>query len=332
MTETPKLSGVRVAGTGSFLPPGVFTNEVLSRTLDTSDEWIRTRTGIGERRWADPGAGSMSLAVPAAKQALQDANVAPEDVDLVICATMTADYVMPTNAALLQRELGLRSAGGFDLNSACSGFVAGLTTAASFVRSRASRCALLVAAEQMSTIVDEQDRATRVIFADGAGAVVLQGCPPEEADLLAELRGLRGDDEVLLIKGGGSRFPASHASVDGREHHIWMKGSETFKFAVKVFASMITDTCQKAGIDPAALKLIVPHQVNLRILEAACRRANVRLEDCVVNIERVGNTSAASVAIALDEAVRAGRVERGDLVLLAAFGGGLSWSSALLRW
>jgi 3-oxoacyl-[acyl-carrier-protein] synthase-3 len=239
---------------------------------------------------------------------------------------------MPTNAALIQRELGLTNAGGFDLNSACSGFVTALQAATSFVRSGASKCCVMVGSEKMSAVTNPEDRSTRVIFGDGAGAVVLVPDPEGGSDVLAMRRGLKGDDKTLLLKGGGSLHPLTAETMAAKEHFIVMKGRETFKFAVKTFGSLIQGSCEDAGITPADLKLIVPHQVNMRILESACSRVGVDLDRVMVNIKKFGNTSAASVGIALDEAVRTGRLERGDNVVFVAFGGGLSWSSVLMRW
>ncbi len=325
--------GVRFAGTGSYLPERVVTNDDMSKTLDTNDEWIRTRTGISERRFAAADQATSDLAIAAARRALDSAGVAPADLDLIICATMTPDYVIPSTAALIQRALGAENAGGFDLSSACSGFVLSVGAAAGYIKTGAAKNVLVVGAEKMSTVMDMQDRTTAVIFADGAGAAVLQ--PTGEAggsDVLALRHGVKGDVDVLSVPAGGSRCPASLESVQQRKHYIKMAGRETFKFAVKTFSSLIEGTCADAGITPADLKVIVPHQVNQRIIEAACDRSELDVSKCVINIDRVGNTSAASVAIALDEAVRAGRFERGDLVLFVAFGAGLSWASALLRW
>lgn len=327
-----QLLGVRIAGTGSCVPERVVTNEDLSKTLDTSDEWIRSRTGIGARHFARPDEATSDFAIPAARKAIEAAGVAAEDIDLIVCATMTPDRIMPTTAALMQRALKATRAGGFDLNSACSGFVLAITSAANAVRTGTSRCALVVGAETMTRIVDPADRSTAVIFADGAGAVVLLPSEDRSSDLLACRRGLRGDDEVLTLMAGGSRLPVTQDAIDKKQNLIVMKGRETFKFAVKTFASLIQDTCREAGIEPKDLALVVPHQVNMRILEKACERSGITLDDCMLNIEKMGNTSAASVAIALDEAVRTERVKRGDLMLMVAFGGGLSWGSALVRY
>lgn len=323
---------MRVIGTGSYLPSRVVTNAELSTTLDTSDEWIRSRTGIVERRFAGDDEPTSVMALAASRQALAAAEVDPGELDLVVCATMTGDFLMPSLAALLTRDLGAERAGGYDLNSACSGFVLALSSAMNQVRAGAVQRALVVGAEKMSVITDPTDRATAVIFADGAGAAVLEACDPEEGDLLAERRGLRGDEQVLVVPAGGSRRPHTPETLAARQQYVQMHGRETFKFAVKTFASLIRDTCAEAGVTPTDVAAIVPHQVNLRILDAACARAGIAAERCTINIDRVGNTSAASVAIALDEAVRTGNIRRGDLVLLLAFGAGLSWGSALVRW
>lgn len=328
-----ELRKVRVAGTGSFLPERVVTNAELSQALDTSDEWIRSRTGIGERHFARADQAASDLALPAARRALEAAGVQPGDVDLIVVSTMTGDYLMPSMAALLQRDLGCEKAGGYDINSACSGFVLAFTTGANYVRTGQAECVLVVGVEKMSSITDPTDRSTAVIFADGAGAAVLRSAGPDDpADILAVRHGLRGDADVLTVPAGGSRHPTSAQTVAERAHYIQMKGRETFKFAVTTFAGLIKDACDEAGVSVDDLAVIVPHQVNQRILESACVRAKIDIAKCYVNIERVGNTSAASVAIALDEAARAGRMQRGDLVLLVAFGGGLSWAATLLRW
>lgn len=327
------VRGVEVAGTGSFLPARVVTNEELSRTLDTNDEWIVTRTGIRERRFAGPDEATSDMSLAAARQAMDMAGVGPDQLDLILCATMTPDRIIPSTAGLLQRALEAPRAGGFDMQSACSGFVLSLTTGASFVKSGMADTVLVIGAEKMTTVIDPLDRQTAVIFADGAGAAVLRATSGDgSADLLASMAGLQGDDQTLMIPAGGSRYPISVEAIEKRDHYVKMRGRDTFKFAVKTFASLIEETCRKAGVDPQDVPVIVPHQVNQRILEAAAERVGIPLERCVINIDRVGNTSGASVGIALDEAVRAGRIKRGDLVLMLAFGAGLSWASALLRW
>lgn len=326
------MNGMRVIGTGSYLPARVVTNDELSETLDTSDEWILSRTGISTRHFAASDEATSDLASNAARKAIEAAGLTPADIDFVICATLTGDMPMPSTAALVQRNLNLENAGGYDLNSACAGFVHALTAGSSYVRTGLAKRVLVIGAETMTRMLNFEDRSTAVIFADGAGAAVLEACDASESDVLACRFGLKGDDKTLVLKGGGSRHPTTAETLAEGMHLIHMEGRATFRFAVRTFASLMTETCKDAGISTADLKLVVPHQVNMRIIEAACDRAKVNSDICFLNIEKVGNTSAASVPIALDDAVRAGRLERGDLVLLLAFGGGLSWSSLLLRY
>jgi 3-oxoacyl-[acyl-carrier-protein] synthase-3 len=328
-----RAAGVRVAGTGSFLPERVVTNEDLKRGgLDTEDDWVRSRTGIRERRFAGPHEATSDLALAASRRALEAAEVRPDELDMIICATMTPDYVIPGTAALVQRGLAATRAGGFDLNAACSGFVLALTTGAQFVKQGTARRVLVTGAEKMTMVIDPLKRDTAVIFADGAGAVVLVPDESGTSDFVASRAGLRGDDESLVIPAGGSRRPITPELMEQRLHYVQMKGRETYRFAVSTLADLLKGTCEDAGVAMSDVALVVPHQVNLRILESAAERANIPLSKMHINIDRVGNTSAASVAIALDEAARQGRLKRGDLVLMAAFGAGLAWASALIRW
>jgi 3-oxoacyl-[acyl-carrier-protein] synthase-3 len=331
--STRQLKAVRVAGTGSYLPERVVTNEDFRKAgLDTDDEWVRTRTGIRERRFAAPEQATSDLALEACRRALEAAECEAKDVDVIVCATMTSDYVIPSTAALIQRSLGAEQAGGFDLSAACSGFVLSMQTGAQFIQTGAARRVLIVGAEKMSYIVDQTKRDTAVLFGDGAGAALLVRDDAGASDLLAFRNGLRGDHESLVVPSSGSRCPVTPETIEKRLNLVHMKGRETFKFAVSTFVDLIEKTCSDAGIKPEQLTAVVPHQVNMRILEAASERCGVPLSKMHLNIERVGNTSAASVGIALDEAVRAGKIHRGDLVLMVAFGAGLSWGSALLRW
>lgn len=331
--STRQLKAVRVAGTGSYLPERVVTNDDFRKAgLETDDEWVRTRTGIRERRFARPDQAASDLALEACKRALEAAECTPGELDVIICATMTGDYVIPCTAALLQRSLGAERAGGFDLSAACSGFVLSVQAGAQYVQTGAAKKVLIVGAEKMSYIVDQTKRDTAVLFGDGAGAAVLTVAEDGTSDLLAHRFGLRGDHESLVVPSSGSRAPVTPETIEKRLNLVHMKGRETFKFAVSTFVDLIEKTCADAGVTPEQLGCVVPHQVNMRILEAASERCKVPISKMHLNIERVGNTSAASVGIALDEAVRAGKIHSGDLVLLVAFGAGLSWGSALLRW
>ncbi len=329
---------VAIAGTGSAVPEKVLTNEDLSRLVDTGDEWIVTRTGIRERRVVEVGKeGTTDLAERASRRALEAAGVAPEDVDLIVVGTTTPDYpLFPSTAALLQQRLGARRAGGFDLSLACTGFVAALLVAEKFVATGAAERALVVGADVLTPFVDFADRNTCVLFGDGAGAVVLLPAREGEEDAGGEILwgslGLEGNRDMLYVPAGGALAPSSHRTVEERLHFIRMNGRETFKFAVSKMVQCIRDAAAAIGREPAGLDLVVPHQVNARIIEAAAERAPIPLEKIAMNVDRYGNTSGGSVPIALDEWVRGGRIRRGDHVALIGFGAGLAWGAALVRW
>ncbi|HZV00232.1 MAG TPA: beta-ketoacyl-ACP synthase III, partial [Planctomycetota bacterium] len=304
-----QLQAVRVAGTGSYLPERVVTNDDFRKAgLDTDDEWVRTRTGIRERRFAKPEQAASDLALEACKRALEAAECSAADVDVIICGTMTGDYVIPCTAALLQRGLNAEKAGGFDLSAACSGFVLSLQAGAHYIQTGSAKKVLVVGAEKMSYVVDQTKRDTAVLFGDGAGAALLVQGDGSGSDLLATRCGLRGDHESLVVPSSGSRCPVTPETIEKRLNLVHMKGRETFKFAVSTFVDLIQKTCAEAGVTPEQLAVVVPHQVNLRILESACEKSGVPMSKLHLNIDRVGNTSAASVGIALDECVRAGRI------------------------
>jgi len=324
---------VFVAGTGSFLPEKVLTNEDLERMVDTSDEWITTRTGIKERRIIDPGSATSDLAVEAASRALDQAGMTAEDLDLIICATITPDTILPSSACYLQAKLGAFNAGAFDVTAACSGFVYGANIAWQFIRSGVYDNVLVVGAECLSTITNYEDRASCILFGDGAGAAVFSPAKDSRSEILYGLMGADGRGaDIMIMPAGGSRRPATHETVDNKEHYITVRGRETYKFAVQKMADVVKDGLEAVGLSPKDLRWIIPHQVNTRILEGASKRLSIPMEEMYVNIDRVGNTSAASVPIALDEANRKGLLARGDVVALVAFGGGLTWGSMILRW
>jgi 3-oxoacyl-[acyl-carrier-protein] synthase-3 len=326
------LRKVMIAGTGSYLPARVLRNEDLEKLVDTSDEWIRRRTGIRERRVVAEGEATSDMAFRASRVALETAGVSADQVDLILLATMTPDTIMPSTAARLQAKLGARKAGGFDIVSACTGFVFALATGWQYVASGNCENVLVVGAETMTSVTDFTDRTTCIIFGDGAGAVLLRESRNGESDILSCRMRVEGDDEIMSIPAGGARIPPSHESVETRQHYMKIQGRKAFRFAVGKFVELVKDALEGARLRSEELALIVPHQVNRRIIEAAATRLSFPMERIAVNIDRVGNTSAASIPIAFDEAVRAVRLRRGDPVLFAAFGGGLSWGSVLLRY
>jgi len=323
-----------ILGTGSYAPERVLTNAEISLTVDTSDEWIRTRSGIRERRIAAPGEATSDMAVQAARRALADAGLTAADVDLLVVATVTPDQPMPACACLVQHKLGVpTTAACFDLNAACSGFVYALDTACAMVSSGRYRRALIIGVEKLSAVVDWQDRTTCVLFGDGAGAVVVGASPAENVGLLGTRLGSFGEGaELLHIPRGGSSAPSTPESIAARDHCIRMKGKEVFKLAVRAMDEAARDILEQHHLRADQVSLVIPHQANLRIIEAISEYLELPMERFFVNVDRYGNTSAASIPLALDEARRQGRIRPGDLTLLVAFGAGLTYGSALLRW
>ncbi|MBI5693054.1 MAG: ketoacyl-ACP synthase III [Verrucomicrobia bacterium] len=323
-----------ILGTGSYAPERILSNDDLAHMVDTSDEWIRTRTGIRERRIAAPDQAASDLAVPAARRALEDAGLTPADIDLLVVATVTPDTPMPACACFVQQKLGVPTHSAcFDLNAACSGFLYALDTACALLGSGRYRKALVIGVEKLSSVVDWQDRTTCVLFGDGAGAVVV-GCSDEPGrGLLGTCLGSDGSStELLCIPRGGSRAPSTCESIAARDHCIRMKGKEVFKLAVRGMDEAARDILEQHAVRADQISLVIPHQANLRIIEAISEYLELPMERFYVNVERFGNTSAASIPLALDEARRAGRIRPGDLVLLVAFGAGLTYGSALIRW
>lgn len=322
-----------VRGVGTSLPGRVVTNADFEKTLDTSDEWIRTRTGIRERRLVAPGQNTLTLAVEASREALRDAGLSPEDLDLIVLATSTPYVPLPATACFLQHELGCREIPAFDLSAACSGFVFAFVTGACMMRSGGYRRVLVVGAETMSAVTDFEDRGTCILLGDGAGAVVL--APPDDgaSGLYYQRLGADGGGaRMIWVPAGGSLEPVSEKSLNERLHYLKMRGREVYKFAVTKMQEVIVDAVEQAGIAVGDLAMIVPHQSNLRIIESACEKLGLPPERVAVNIDRCANTSAASIPLALAEVRGEGRVRPGDWVLLAGFGAGLTWGTALLRW
>jgi len=322
---------VGIFGSGKYLPEKILSNLELAKMVDTSDEWIVSRTGIRERRIAPEGVTCCDLAVEAGRLALADAGVKPEEVDLVLLGTITPDTILPAASCLVQQKLGCTRAFAFDLTAACTGFVYGITTAWQYIATGQCDTVLVIGAEVLSRVMDYTDRSTCVIFGDGAGAFVLRPTQGEHR-LLAACLGSEGNEEVMSIPASGSRCPASHATVDGRQHFVKMKGNSIFRFAVKTMVDVVEQVCEKIGCKVSDIDLLVPHQVNQRILETSSEKLGLPISKFYVNIEKYGNTSAASVPIAFDEAWKAGRLETGDLVVIVAFGGGLTWGAVAVRW
>lgn len=321
-----------IVGVGSYVPEKILTNSDLEKMVETSDEWIMTRTGIKERHIAAADEFTSDMGAKAALRAMKMAGVTADQIDLIIVATITPDMPFPSTACLVQRKIGAKRAAAFDLEAACSGFIYGLEIGQQFIMSRTYKTVLVIGAEKLSSIVDWTDRNTCVLFGDGAGAAILQNRPGSHG-LLTAVMGANGDDaDLLYMPGGGSRCPASNESVASRQHFLHMAGKETFKSAVQAMQKAAEEVLRRCELKIEQIKCVIPHQANRRIIDAVADRLGATPEQLFVNLQKYGNTSAASVAIALDEAVAAGRVQRGDLILLVVFGAGLTWGAAVVEW
>ncbi|HEX4825722.1 MAG TPA: beta-ketoacyl-ACP synthase III [Candidatus Polarisedimenticolaceae bacterium] len=330
MTEGPSRAGV--LGTGAFLPERVLDNKELADRFGCSEEWILTRTGIRERRFAEPGTGASDLGVVAALRALEAAGLAAKDIDLIICATYTPDMAFPSTACLIQDRIGAKPAAAFDLQAACSGFVYALVTAAQFVAGGGIRHALVVASDVNSTIVDPKDQKVTPLFGDGAGAVVV-GRVNHGAGLLGFHMGADGGGGPLFfMPAGGSKRPATFETVEAREHYIKMDGPSLFRFGVDAMVQASRHALAQAGLPIEEVDLFIPHQANLRIIDAGLERLGIPRDRTLVTLDRFANTAAATIPIALDEAVKDGRISSGMNVLMTGFGAGLTWASTVLRW
>ncbi len=319
----------RIAGTGHYAPEKVLTNADLEKMVDTSDEWIRARSGIERRHIAADDETTTDLAEPAARAAMEAAGVGPEDIDFLVVGTTTPDLVFPNVGCLLQDRLGIHGSAAFSIEAACSGFIYALSMADKFVSTGQSKCALVVGAETLSRIVDWTDRSTCVLFGDGAGAVVLK--PDAETGIIStHLRADGRYKDLLTARSGVSVQPPGDALRDG--YNVRMSGNEIFKVAVKSLESIVEETLAHNNLDRSELDWLIPHQANLRIIQATAKRLGMPMEKVILTVQEYGNTSAASVPMALDVAVRSGKVTRGELLLLEAFGGGLTWGSALVRY
>jgi 3-oxoacyl-[acyl-carrier-protein] synthase-3 len=326
------LKRSRIISTGSYAPEKILTNFDLEKMVETTDEWITERTGIKERRIVNGNQTASDLAYEASKVALERASLKAGDIDLLITATVTGDMPFPSTACILQDKIGAKNAAAFDLNAACSGFLYGLYVADSFIRSGMHKRILVVGTEVLSTITDWEDRTTCVLFGDGAGAAVVEPTEEERGIISMSINSDGGMWELLHMPGGGSRYPASKDSVEKKLHFIKMKGNETFKFAVRTLEDLVVKILEENKLKPSQLTLLIPHQANLRIIQATADRLGIPMDKVLVNLDKYGNTSAASIPIALDEAVTKGKIKDGDYILLEAFGGGITWASALIKW
>jgi 3-oxoacyl-[acyl-carrier-protein] synthase III len=321
-----------IAGVGAYVPSRVLTNADLEKMVDTTDEWITSRTGIRERRIAAKDEYTSDMAAEAARRAMKNAAITADQIDLIIVATITPDMVFPSTACIVQQKLGAKHAAAFDMEAACSGFIYGLEIAQQFIMSRTYDTVLVIGAEKLSSIVDWTDRNTCVLFGDGAGAAILQNRPNTHGLLTAVMGADGSKADLLLMPGGGSRCPATVESVNSRLHYLRMEGKETFKHAVQAMCHAAQEALRRCEIDISRIKCIIPHQANRRIIDAVGERLGANPGQMFVNLDRYGNTSAASVAIALNEVVSTGRIQRGDLILLVVFGGGLTWGAAVIEW
>lgn len=325
------MEKIGIIGVGKYLPKKVLTNADLEKMVDTSDEWIISRSGIKERRLAAKNEAASDLAIKAGKEALADAKLEAEDLDLIIVATITADMQFPSVACLLQNGLGAKNAVCFDISAACSGFIYAMTIAQQFISQGTYKKALVVGTEVLSSITDWQDRSTCVLFGDGAGAAVLSEV--KTGGIIATHLGSNGAmNDLLMVPGGGSRNPASHKTVDNKMHYLKMRGNELFKIAVNTMSEAAEAVLAQAGLKASDIDLVIPHQANTRIIMAVAKKLGLAADKFYLNIEKYGNMSSASLAVALCEAVKEGKIKKGDIILLDAFGAGLVWGACIIKW
>lgn len=321
-----------ILGVGMAVPEKVLSNADLERMVDTNDEWIMTRTGIRERRICSPEETSATLGTLAARRALADSGVPAEEIDLVVCATATGDYPWPATSCLIQKEVGAKRAAAFDLSAACSGFTYGLAVASSMIQTGSARRILVVGVDTLTKQVDWNDRGTCILFGDGAGAVVLGPCAPDEG-VLSSFLGADGNGfDQIWLESGGNRVPVTIQIMEEGRNFIRMKGAEVFKFAVKIMGEASIEALCRANLGPEDVSLFIPHQANIRIITAAAQRMKLPPEKIFLNVHKYGNTSAGSIPIALAEAVEEGRVKRGDVLVFVGFGAGLTWGANVVRW
>jgi 3-oxoacyl-[acyl-carrier-protein] synthase-3 len=321
-----------VTGWGMAAPDRVLTNDDLAKMVDTNDEWILSRTGISERRIAEPGESTATLAVDAALRALESTDINAKDIDLIIVATSTPEYIFPSTACIVQDKIGASRAGAFDISAACTGFIYAVNMAAQAIRTGSIENALVIGAETLSRFTNWEDRDTCVLFGDGAGAFVLQSSDQPGGVLTCVMRSDGSGESLLSLPAGGSKLPASHETVDKKQHTIQMNGREVFRFATRVMASATREAVSLASWELDDVTWVIPHQANMRIIEAAARGLRMPIEKFVINLSRYGNTSTASIPIATCEALESGRIQDGDHLVLVGFGAGLTWGALTLEW
>ena len=323
---------VGIVGIGSYVPAKSVTNKDMEAIVETSDEWISDRTGIKCRHFVAENEHTSDLATKAAARALKDANLTPDDIDLIVVATATPDMLFPSTACLVQHNLNATKAAAYDLSAGCSGFMYSIATASQFIKTGLYKYVLVIGAEALSRLMDFTDRNTCVLFGDGAGAVVLGEVPAGYGILGVHLGSDGGGGPLLSLPAGGTRIPATEESVKNRLHYIHMEGNEVFKFAVKIMGEAAFKALEQAGMQPADVDWLIPHQANIRIIQSAAKRLKMPMEKVVVNVDRYGNTSSASIPIALEEAIHDGRIKSGQTVVMVGFGAGLTWASTVIRW
>jgi 3-oxoacyl-[acyl-carrier-protein] synthase-3 len=326
------MTTARIISTGYYLPPTVLTNKDLEKLVDTTDEWIIERTGIKERRIAENDESTSDMGINAGKNALEKANMTPDEIDAIIVSTITPDHLFPSTACIIQRELKLKNAFAFDLSAACSGFIYALTMAESLLLNEKADTVLVIASEKMSSITNWEDRTTCVLFGDGAGAAILKRDNNKRGILSTYLASDGNYGDLLIIPGGGSRNPTSAESLKNKQHFLHMKGNEVFKVAVQKMLKAANISLERAGLKPEDIKLLIPHQANLRIIKAIAKRLNLKNDQVFINVDKVGNMSAATIALGLAEAQEKKIINEGDIINLVAFGAGFTWAGMALRW
>ncbi len=325
-------NNIGIVGTGFYVPEKVLTNFDLERIVDTTDEWIRTRTGINERRIANEEEAASDLASKAGLKALKNTNTNPKEIDLLIIATLSPDHFMPSTACITQHKLGLKNAACFDLSAACSGFVYSLFAAESIMKNSNYNTAMIIGTEIFSKIVDWKDRNTCVLFGDGAGAIIIKKGQKGKNIISINFGSDGSSADLLEIPAGGSRLPTTYRTIDKRQHYLKMEGRKIYKLAKKMMVDSVIRALDKVELTRKDIDLLIPHQANIRILKAVAKKLHLPLEKIMINLEKYGNTSAASIPIALDEAVSQGKIKKGDIVVLTAFGAGLTWGAIVIRW